>query len=231
MYEAHTNHAPNPGQSAQAEGPVCRLSVLDTDGTHISQNISEEIDTPREARPTSAPRLPIPSTKTAVSEGFQDDEAIVSIAGTASPPQRLALARSVPVMTGESDLRKLLSGMRPQLDPGRYVFTTVDGAGGVPSGVTPVVTVSEQEGLTMVVRLEEADAAGLPYDYVAGWITLRVHSALEAVGLTAAVAKELADIGLSCNVVAGFHHDHLFVPYERSAEAVAALEDLARRSV
>ncbi|MFE2638231.1 ACT domain-containing protein [Streptomyces scopuliridis] len=133
-------------------------------------------------------------------------------------------------MTGESDLRKLLSGMRPQLNPGRYVFTTVAG-GGVPSGVTPVVTVSEQEGLTMVVRLEEADAVGLSYDYVAGWITLRVHSALEAVGLTAAVARELADAGLSCNVVAGFHHDHLFVPYERSTEAVAVLEDLARRSL
>ncbi|MFB6983094.1 ACT domain-containing protein [Streptomyces scopuliridis] len=133
-------------------------------------------------------------------------------------------------MSGESDLRKLLSGMRPQLNPGRYVFTTIDGTGGVPSGVTPVVTVSEREGLTMVVRREEADTAGLPYDYVAGWITLRVHSALEAVGLTAAVARELADGGLSCNVVAGFHHDHLFVPYERSAEAIAALEDLARRS-
>ncbi|WP_129767879.1 ACT domain-containing protein [Streptomyces sp. L-9-10] len=136
-------------------------------------------------------------------------------------------------MTGESDLRKLLSGMRPQLNPGRYVFTTVDGGGapaGVPAGVTPVVTVAEQEGLTLVVRLEDADTAGLPYDYVAGWITLRVHSALEAVGLTAAVARELADTGLSCNVVAGFHHDHLFVPYERAAEAVAALEALAHRA-
>ncbi|MFD7316827.1 ACT domain-containing protein [Streptomyces sp. NPDC056652] len=132
-------------------------------------------------------------------------------------------------MTGESDLRKLLSGMRPRLNPGRYVFTTAE-EGGVPAGVTPVVTVAEQEGLTLVVRLEDADTVGLPYDYVAGWITLRVHSALEAVGLTAAVARELADIGLSCNVVAGFHHDHLFVPYERAAEAVAALEALAHRS-
>ncbi|MFJ2671228.1 ACT domain-containing protein [Streptomyces sp. NPDC087525] len=132
-------------------------------------------------------------------------------------------------MTGESDLRKLLSGMRPQLNPGRYVFSTVDG-GGVPAGITPVVTVAEQEGLTLVVRLEDADTVGLPYDYVAGWITLRVHSALEAVGLTAAVARELADIGVSCNVVAGFHHDHLFVPYERAAEAVAALEALAHRA-
>ncbi|MGC0334419.1 hypothetical protein RKD23_007409 [Streptomyces sp. SAI-170] len=131
-------------------------------------------------------------------------------------------------MAGESDLQKLLSGMRPELKPGRYVFTTVEG--GVPSGVTPLVTVAEDEGLTLVVPLEEADAAGLAYDYVAGWITLRVHSALDAVGLTAAVSRELADVGLSCNVVAGFHHDHLFVPYEHAERAVAVLDGLAHRS-
>lgn len=132
------------------------------------------------------------------------------------------------IMSGERDLRTLLSGMRPELNPGRYVFTTVDGA--IPPGVTPVVTVAEREALTLVVPLEEADAAGLAHDYVAGWITLRVHSALEAVGLTAAVAQELAIAGLSCNVVAGFHHDHLFVPHERAEEAVALLQDLAHRS-
>jgi uncharacterized protein len=131
-------------------------------------------------------------------------------------------------VSAERDLRRLLSGMRPVLNPGRYVFTTV--AGEIPAGVTPVVTVAEPEGLTLVVPQQDADAAGLAYEYVAGWITLRVHSALEAVGLTAAVARELADIGVSCNVVAGFHHDHLFVPYARAAEAVTALEDLAHRS-
>jgi uncharacterized protein len=132
-------------------------------------------------------------------------------------------------MSGEADLRKLLSGMSPELRPGRYVFTVAEA--GIPPGLTPVVTVAEQEGLTLVVRLEDADAAGLAYEYVAGWITLRVHSALDAVGLTAAVAQELAAAGLSCNVVAGFHHDHLFIPYERAAEAVDLLEALAQRSV
>ncbi|GCB88648.1 acetyltransferase [Streptomyces noursei] len=131
-------------------------------------------------------------------------------------------------VAGETDLQKLLGGMRPQLNPGRYVFATV--AGGVPPGLAPVVTVAEPEGLTLVLRQEDADAAGLAYAYVAGWITLRVHSALEAVGLTAAVATALADAGLSCNVVAGFHHDHLFVPYESAGRAVAVLEDLAGRS-
>jgi uncharacterized protein len=79
------------------------------------------------------------------------------------------------------------------------------------------------------VPQDDADAAGLAYDDFAGWITLRVNSAPEAVGLTAAVAWALADAGLSCNVVAGCHHDHLFVPYDRAAQAVAVLEDLARR--
>ncbi|WEO93559.1 ACT domain-containing protein [Streptomyces sp. FXJ1.172] len=128
-------------------------------------------------------------------------------------------------MTGETDLRRLLSGMRPELNPGRYVFTWAEG--GVPSGVTAVVTVTEQEGLTLVVHQAEADAAGLAYDYVAGWITLRVHSALAAVGLTAAVSRALADADLSCNVVAGFHHDHLFVPYEHAERALEVLRRLA----
>ncbi|WP_405690648.1 ACT domain-containing protein [Streptomyces sp. NBC_00057] len=132
-------------------------------------------------------------------------------------------------MTSERDLRTLLSGMRPELNPGRYVFTTApDGA--MPRGVNPVVTVSEPEGLTLVLPETEAVTAGLRYDYVAGWITLRVHSALDAVGLTAAVSLALTDAGLSCNVVAGFHHDHLFVPYDRAAEAVDVLKALAAES-
>ncbi|MFD3652092.1 ACT domain-containing protein [Streptomyces sp. 24-1644] len=132
-------------------------------------------------------------------------------------------------MTGERDLRTLLKSMRPELNPGRYVFTTVPD-GEVPEGASPVVTVTEREGLTLVLPEAEADAAGLAHDYVAGWITLRVHSALDAVGLTAAVALALTDAGLSCNVVAGYHHDHLFVPYERAAEAVGVLERLAAES-
>ncbi|MBT2440199.1 ACT domain-containing protein [Streptomyces sp. ISL-36] len=131
-------------------------------------------------------------------------------------------------MSAERDLTRLVAGMRPELNPGRYVFATVDGP--APAGVAPVATVVEREGLSLVVRQEEADAASLAYDYVAGWITLRVHSALDAVGLTAAVARELADAGLSCNVVAGFHHDHLFVEHARAEEALSRLRGLADRA-
>jgi hypothetical protein len=111
--------------------------------------------------------------------------------------------------------------LRPQLHPGRYVFVTV--AEGVPLGCAPVVTVIEPEGLTLVLPQEDADEVGLAYEYVAGWITLGADTTLDQVGLTASFAATLAQAGISCNVVAGFHHDHLFVPHERADEAVAVL--------
>ena len=132
-------------------------------------------------------------------------------------------------MAGETQLPTLLASMRPELHPGEYVFTSNPDAA-VPAGAAPVVTVAEEEGLTMVLRKQDADRLGLGYDYVAGWITLRVHSALEAVGLTAAVSAALAREGVSCNVVAGFYHDHLFVPHDSAAQAVRLLEDLAQRA-
>lgn len=130
-------------------------------------------------------------------------------------------------MAGERDLATLLRGMRPLLNPGRYVYCTFPAK--VPAGLRPVVTVAEAEGVTAVVAQEEADALGLRYGYVAAWITLQIHSALEAVGLTAAVAGRLAEDGISCNVVAGFHHDHLFVGIDDAERAVQALEELSTR--
>ena len=128
---------------------------------------------------------------------------------------------------GERDLETLLRGLAPQLREGAWVFTRVDG--GVPAGVSPVVTVREDEGLTLVLSQPEADRLGLPYDFVAAWVTLRVHSALDAVGLTAAVSTALAAQGISCNVVAGSVHDHLFVPVDRATDALAVLAGLSAR--
>jgi ribosomal protein S18 acetylase RimI-like enzyme len=131
-----------------------------------------------------------------------------------------------PRPAGERDLAALLAGLSPRLHDGAYVFTTV--AGAVPEGATPVVVVDEDEGRTLVLRRTQADERGLPYAFVAAWITLQVHSALDAVGLTAAVSRALTEAGISANVVAGFHHDHLFVPYDRADKAVEVLRALAR---
>jgi hypothetical protein len=90
--------------------------------------------------------------------------------------------------------------------------------------------VREVEGTTWVLPRDEADALGLAYDFVAAWITLEIHSALEAVGLTAAIAAALTGARISVNVVAGFHHDHLFVPLECADEAVLILRSIAARA-
>jgi hypothetical protein len=130
-------------------------------------------------------------------------------------------------VTGERDLRKLLASIEPVLRPGSFVFAVIADESML-GDVAPEATVREEEGLTVVLPRERADALGLPYDYVAAWITLRVHSALDAVGLTSAASHALAAAGLSCNVIAGYHHDHLLVPAERGHEAVRLLRDLSR---
>lgn len=123
------------------------------------------------------------------------------------------------------DRDRMVAGMRPWLRAGSYVFVTVPG--GVPDGVTPVMTFAEDEGLSLIMARSQADAAGLAYGLVAAWITLQVNSALDGVGLTAAVSGVLADAGISCNVVAATHHDHLFVPEAAAQDAVRLLEERA----
>jgi len=129
-------------------------------------------------------------------------------------------------MGGERDLGRLLATLDPELRPGRYVFAVAPAAC-APAGVQPVATVREAEGLTVVLTQEEADRAGLTYDVVLAMITLRVHSSLEAVGMTAAFSAALAAAGVSANVVAGLHHDHVFVPAAHGERAVELLRALA----
>lgn len=122
---------------------------------------------------------------------------------------------------GERDLAVLLATMRPELNDGEWVFCSVSE---LPPGVEPIATIREPEGLSVVVARATADMHGWAYGFVAEWITLTVHSALDAVGLTAAVATRLTEHDISCNVVAGRLHDHLFVPADRADEAVAVLQ-------
>ncbi len=123
--------------------------------------------------------------------------------------------------SGERDLQRLLVRAQPERRPGEFVFVSVDTQ--TARGLTAHATVRESEGLTLVIAREEAEVRGLHYDFVAAWITLTVHSALDAVGLTATVAGKLADAGIGCNVIAGFFHDHLLVPVERADEALTIL--------
>lgn len=128
-------------------------------------------------------------------------------------------------MTGEIDLGVLLRDLSPRLNSERYVYTQIQT--GVPDGADPVVVVREEEGLTLILTQQQADELHLAYDFIAAWITLQVHSALQAVGLTAAVSRVLTDAGISANVVAGYTHDHVFVPHHRASDAMRALATLA----
>ncbi len=124
--------------------------------------------------------------------------------------------------SGERDLGALLRGARPVLAHPEVVLASVPDASALPA----LATVLEDEGVTVVLRRTDAERLGIAFDWVGAWITLRIHSALDAVGLTAAVSSALADAGISCNVLAGRHHDHLLVPADRAKDALALLASL-----
>lgn len=127
-------------------------------------------------------------------------------------------------MAGETDLARLLSGMAPELRGLDWGYATVATR---PPGITPFAMVQEDEGLTLIAPLAQLAAAGLAAQGPLARITLTIHSALEAVGLTAAVSAALAAQGISANMIAGFHHDHIFLPASDADRAMEVLRRLA----
>lgn len=126
-------------------------------------------------------------------------------------------------MPGETDLKMLLGAMSPELTHGVFVFVTLPPGSPRPNGVNPVMIFREREGETLILLEEEASEAGLFSTFRSRMITLNVHSALDAVGFLAAITGRLAAAGMGVNPVSGFFHDHLFVPADRSTDAMAIL--------
>jgi hypothetical protein len=129
-------------------------------------------------------------------------------------------------MAAETDLARMLASLDVERRPGRFAFLT--GAWPTLREVAEAI-VEEGEGTTLVVDADLARASGAPVDTEFAWLTLTVWSSLEAVGLTAAFSRALADADIPCNVLAGYHHDHLLVPVDRADEAIAALRTLGSR--
>lgn len=129
-------------------------------------------------------------------------------------------------MNGETDLETLLRSMRPELNAGEYVFCTLASREQA-AALDPLCLFQEGEGMTVILPRERADTAGLSYAASFSWITLWVHSSLEAVGLTAAVSQALTEVGISCNVVAAYYHDHIFVPTRDAGQAMQVLKNLS----
>ncbi len=129
------------------------------------------------------------------------------------------------IMVGETNLVKLLQSMSPQLMPEQYVFCCVQGGFADYQNLSPLAMFRETEGLTLVVTKAQAEANGFAFESVFSGITLTVHSSLDAVGLTAAVATKLAEYDISANVIAAYYHDHIFVQTEKAELALKALKE------
>ena len=129
----------------------------------------------------------------------------------------------------ETNLTMLLQNLKPRLNPGEYVFCTIGSVGKI--NMEDIIMIfKEAESITVVLPRQIADKTGLDYNVVYSWITLTVHSSLEAVGLTAAFSNALSSNKISCNVVAAYHHDHIFVNIKDTVTAISILQKLSRES-
>lgn len=129
-------------------------------------------------------------------------------------------------MSGERNLVRLLQGMEPLLHPEPWGFALVDE--GTVLAAQEFALIREAEGLTLIAPRDRLVARGCTMGAPMARISLTIHSSLEAVGLTAAIAATLAEQGISANVVAGYHHDHVFLPWDRRDEALERLRALAK---
>lgn len=128
-------------------------------------------------------------------------------------------------MSGETNLQKLLKEMKPKLNEGEYVYCTVESKSQA-AQLDPLCMFAEEESVTVILPRSKADSMGLSYPATFAWVTLTIHSSLEAVGLTSAVAKALTEENISCNVVAAYYHDHIFVPMRDGTRAMDVLNAL-----
>ena len=133
-------------------------------------------------------------------------------------------------MSGETDLGALLASLTVTCDDEIYVFVTLPHGQSYETGAVKMLF-EEAEGTTLIMTREAAEAAGLAYTFPSYCLTLAVHSSLEAIGFLAVITRELAAAQISVNPVAGYYHDHLFVPVAKREATEKILQHLQQEAV
>jgi hypothetical protein len=135
-------------------------------------------------------------------------------------------------MSGEKNLNKLIASMTPVLNDNEYVFGTLETFEYAQLALlNPICTFQEKEGLTVILSKAKADKFNITYAGTFKCITLNVHSSLDAVGLTAAVATKLTQANISANVVAAYYHDHIFIAAKDAQKALTSLIELTKQGI
>ena len=131
-------------------------------------------------------------------------------------------------MAGENNFSRLIKPMKPVMNDGEFVFCSFKQYSEFDISEA-ICMFREQEGISVILPRKIAEEKLYKYAFPASWITLTVQSSLEAVGLTAVVSRALAENNISCNVVAGFNHDHIFVARRDAEKAMRILQDLGKK--
>jgi uncharacterized protein len=125
-------------------------------------------------------------------------------------------------------LQNMLAQMQPVLHDGAYAYCCIPEEQAGAHVANAIALMRESEGMTVILTVERAEELGFQIHLRCAWITLQLHSDLAAFGLTAAFARALADANISCNVIAGCFHDHIFVPFDDKDRAFTALKRLSQ---
>lgn len=132
-------------------------------------------------------------------------------------------------MTGETNLKILLTSMTAKLAEGTFVFATLHG-NSLPENIKPKMMFQETEGTTYILCKEDAEASGISFEFPSRMISLDIHSSLDAVGFIAIIAAELAKENMGVNPVSAFFHDHIFVPDGRENDALRVLAEISTKA-
>jgi len=132
-------------------------------------------------------------------------------------------------MPGEKDLLKLLENLSPAMSEDEYVFCTFeDSTYGNFSDLEPFASVKEKEGLSLVLEKKKAERANIKFESIFRCISLGIHSDLTSIGLTAKISSVLCENDISSNIIAGYFHDHVFVPSHQAENALDVLHKLIK---